>query len=349
MTETRYPLTGLVAPLRALSVAGTDGALFGLAEERIESVELSEDANDESYESYEEQTPRGVLLSFDEGSASQHVVLRGRPEGVALGCGAGFVVLIEKTDEPYVFGASVFDRRTGEVTALDLGGESAGLLSCVPLDDGSVVVAGDSQLFLVTSAASSPRPLLEGDVRSARIGMGADLVVIGESLYWTTVGDTTAPSQIHRAPLSGGRAEVVVRASASECFRNLAVHGNELFVEWNEQDTREGRILAAELRSVSVSTHELRTKARLDPFALREVVVVEGVAWALPRGIGTDADRVGLRAVDLRTPAEAPVVVPAFLKGERLSAMVADPRGLWLSASGPCIVRGTELRRSVFG
>jgi hypothetical protein len=137
---------------------------------------------------------------------------------------------------------------------------------------------------------------------------------------------------------------VVVRASASEGFRKLVVHGDELLVEWNEQDTRVGRILEAELRTVSVSTGELRTKARLPPVALRALAVVDGVAWALPRSIGADTERVGLLAVDLQTSDEAPVRVPAFLKGERASAMVADLRGLWLSTSGPCLVRGTELR-----
>jgi hypothetical protein len=339
MKEARFPLVGLAAS-RALAVAPDDGALFVLGEEQGDPVEPSEEDDEESDEA---EAPRGALLRLDEGG-SQDVLLRGRPEGVALGCGAGFVVLIEQTEERYIFAASIFDRRTGEVTALDLGGESAVLLPCAALADGSLVVAGDRQLFLVQSAVSAPRPLLEGDVDSARISMGSDLVVAGDFLYWTTVGDTTAPSQVHRAPLAGGRAEVVVRASPSEGFRKLVVHGGELLVEWNKQDTRVGRVLEAELRSVSVSTGELRTKARLPPVALRALAVVDGVAWALPRSIGVDTDCVGLRAVDLQASDEAPVRVPEFLKGERASAMVADLRGLWLSTSGPCLVRGTELR-----
>lgn len=182
-----WPLHGLSIPPSALALAPDDGALFGLAQHALPPTDTSEHVGGE---------PRcGALFRLR--ADGPEVLLRDRLRGAKLVAGAGFVVIVEATEERYVYAASVFDRATGVVTSLPLPEYSAGLLTGVTLDDGAVVLPGSEQLYRVEGPRAQPRPLLEGDVGAAQVGMGNHLVLAG-GLVWTASGDSSAPSQLRR-------------------------------------------------------------------------------------------------------------------------------------------------------
>lgn len=333
LDEPTWPTTGLTASPSALALAPDDGALFALADHALPAPQGEPDEAGG-------KPPCGALVRLR--PEGPEILLRDRPLGARLVGGAGFVVLVEGTEERYVYAASVFDRATGVVTPLPLPDDSAGLLSGAALDDGAVVLAGNEQLFRVEGPRARPQPLLRGDVDAARVSMGSDLVAVGGWLVWTTTGDSCAPSQLHRAPLGGGEPESVLRAEQHGSYGRLAVHGDEVLVRHFRHDPRNGRTIAAELLAVDARTGAVRAVAALEPMGLRALVVVGGVAWALPWAIGVDAHRVGLRAVDL---ASGEVSTPAVMADERGRAMVGDERALFVSTER--CVRRIEVRPQV--
>ncbi|APR77687.1 Hypothetical protein A7982_03034 [Minicystis rosea] len=317
--QTTLPGTGLVGGASALALAPDDGAVLGLGE--LEAAPGDDELEDD--ELYVEPHA-GALVRF--GERGPEVLLRDRRRGAALGCGDGFVVLVEETDERYVFAAFIYDRATRAVTPLDLGRDGAGLLPCASFA-GGVIVSGNDQLFRVDGPRAAPRPLLRGDVAGARVGMGIDLAVSADTIFWTTIGDTTAPTELHRVSVHGGEHDVLIRCARDENVRRIALHEDELVFEHTRDDPRVGRILATEIRALSLRTGGVRTVARLDPYALAGLVARDGMAYLIPRSIGVDQHRTGLHVVDLAT---GEVTTPPSLASVRArSALIADDRALY--------------------
>lgn len=314
MPHETWPLHGLSIPPFHIALA-PDGALFGLALHVLPAGDTS--------------VRCGALARLH--PEGPEILLRDRLHGAKIVAGAGFVVIVEATEERYVYAASVFDRATGAVTPLPLPECSAGLIAGVTLDDGAVVLPGSEQLYRVEGAGEPVRPLLEGDVGAAQVGMGNDLVAAGGWLVWTTSGDSSAPSQLLRMPVGGGVAESVLRADENGDYGCIAVHGDAIVVAHRRNDPRTGRTLATELLAVDPCTGAVRTVAVLEPVGLRALAVVGGVAWALQNNIGVDAHRVGLRRVDL---ASGEVTTPEVMADERGVAMVAGEGALFVSSAG---------------
>lgn len=319
MHETSYPAPQLDG-IRAVAVAPDDGAVFALGEALPPPLEgdRDEDAEDDL-----PSGPAGAVLRLD---PTPELLATGRARAVDAIAGAGFVVLVEETAERYVWGASILDRADGSIGALSLG-EAVGRRGAA-LEDGAVLLAGDRGIFRVDGPGRA-RQLLRGGMHEARVGMLGDIVVVGDAIVWSTVGDTTAPSQIHRAPLAGGDATIVLRGAEGERFGHLAVHGDEVLVERYLQDVR-ANVLRSELWALG-HTGAPHALARLEPVALRALAVVGNAAWALPLAIGAQAHHRGFRRIDLAT---GEVTTPTSLADEAPFAMTADARSLYFTLRG---------------